>query len=348
MTAAADAGARIFQYVHPTAAAPGGGTLSCDVAVLGPEEAKKAFVAVAGTHGVEAYTGSMTQTRLLDSPELLRIAPDCRIVLVHAINPYGFAVDSRTNENNVDLNRNFINHDAPHPSNALYAELHGVVCQGAYSPESHRKQMDDLRGWTREHGADARNQALIAGQYTHPSGKSYGGRQREWSNVILERIAREHLHGVEKVAFIDWHTGLGRYGEELLLTFNEPGTPEYGQCVRWWGRERIGATHGFDGAKRPVYQGLLFHGLQRFVAPAQFAGAAVEFGIMPNEAQEGIFMLDHWLRFGNHAGVAEAVITDVRRQVKDAFTPPDPKWRESVAERSFAIMRQALNGLQAW
>ena len=348
MSTAADANARIYQYVHPTATAPGGGTLSCDVAIVGPKEAKKAFVAVAGTHGVEAYTGSMAEARLLGSPELLRIAPDCRIVLVHAINPYGFAVDSRTNENNVDLNRNFIDHDAPHLKNDLYAELHGIVCQARYSSELHQRQMDELHRWTEEHGADARNQALIAGQYTHPSGKSYGGRRREWSNLVLEHIAREHLSGIEKIAFIDWHTGLGRYGEELLLTFNEPGTPEYGQCERWWGRERVAATHGFDGAKRPTYQGLLFHGLQRFVAPARFAGAAVEFGIMPNEAQEGIFMLDYWLRFGDHAGVAETVIADVRRQVKDAFTPPDPKWRASVAKRSLAIMKQALVGLHAW
>lgn len=348
MSSAAAAGARVFQYVHPTVRAPDGGTLSCDVAVLGPRDAGKALVAIAGTHGVEAYTGSMAHTRLLRSPELLRAAPDCRIVLVHAINPYGFAVDSRTNENNVDLNRNFIDHDAPHPRNDLYAEVHAIVCQGAYSAERHARQMNDLHQWTERRGADARNQALIAGQYTHPSGKSYGGRGREWSNRVLEQIAREHLRGVEKIAFIDWHTGLGRYGEELLLTFNAPGTPEYRQCERWWGHERIAATHGFDGAQRPAYQGLLFYGMQAFVAPAQLAGAAIEFGIMPNEAQEGIFMLDHWLRFGDHAGVSAAVLADVRRQVRDAFTPPDPEWRKSVGTRALALMEDALAGLQAW
>lgn len=347
MTAASDAGARLFQYVHPSACAPDGSTLSCDVAVLGPTDARKAFVAIAGTHGVEGPTGSMAHTALLRSG-LAQLAPDCRVVLVHAINPYGFACHSRTNENNVDLNRNFIDHGAPHPSNDLYAQVHAVVCQSDYSAERHAKQMTALHAWTATHGAEARNQALIAGQYSHPSGKSYGGRRREWSNQVLQQIADQHLRGAEKIAFIDWHTGLGRYGEELLLCFNDPGTPEYRQCEQWWGRDRIGTQEGFDGAQRPAYRGLLFHGLQRFVAPAQFAGAAVEFGILSNEAQEGIFMLDHWLRFGDHDAVPATVLDDVRRQVCEAFTPSDPRWRQSVATRSSAVMGQALRGLQAW
>lgn len=347
MMAAAEAGARLFQYVQPCAFAPGGGTLSCDVAVLGPGNAHKAFVAIAGTHGVEGPTGSMAHTTLLCSG-LAQLAPDCRVLLVHAINPYGYACMSRTNENNVDLNRNFIDHAAPHPANDLYAQVHAIVCQSDYSPEQHARQMAALHAWTAEHGADARNRALVAGQYSHPSGKSYGGRRREWSNQVLQQIAEEHLRGIEKVAFIDWHTGLGRYGEELLLCFNDPGTPEYGQCERWWGHDRITTQEGFDGARRPSYRGLLFNGLQRFVAPAQFAGVAVEFGILSNEAQEGIFMLDHWLRYGNQAAVPAATLEDVRRQVREAFTPADPEWRRSVAERSRALMEQALRGLQAW
>lgn len=347
IAAARTAGARLFQYVHPEVSGPDGGTLSCDVAVLGPVQARKAYVAVAGTHGVEAYTGSMAHTTLL-AESLSRVAPDCRIVLVHAINPYGFAFDSRTNENHVDLNRNFIDHGAPHPVNPLYEQLHALVSPSAYSPENHATRMAELHAWTQAHGADARNAALIAGQYAHPGGKSYGGRRRQWSNLLLERIAHEHLHGVKQIAFIDWHTGLGNYGEELLLCFNTPESAEYTQCVRWWRQARIGATSGFDGAQRPAYRGLLFHGLQDFVAPARLAGVAVEFGILSNEAQEGIFMLDHWLRLGNHAGVPASLIANIRHQVREAFTPSDPAWRTSVAQRSRELMESALRGLQSW
>jgi len=45
-------------------------------------------------------------------------------VLVHAINPYGFAWTRRVNEDNVDLNRNFVDHDGSnYPENDLFERL---------------------------------------------------------------------------------------------------------------------------------------------------------------------------------------------------------------------------------
>lgn len=348
LLAAAQSGAAVSQYVHPGVRSPDGGTLSCDVAVLGPKHAKKAFVAVAGTHGVEGYTGSAAHLLLLRSGLAARLAPGCRVVLIHAINPYGFAHGSRTTENNVDLNRNFIDHDQTHPYNELYPLIHSIVCSDQYSKVLHAKQIEGLAAWTGKFGANARNHALIAGQYSHPGGRSYGGRSREWSNRVLEQIVREHLSGVDRIAFIDWHTGLGRYGEELFLCFNEAESDEYRQCVDWWGVDRIQASHGFDGAERPRYQGLLFNGLADFVAPARFAGAVVEFGILRNDEQEAIFMLDYWLRFGDHTGVAESTLAQVRGQVLEAFTPSAPAWRESVSTRIASILSEALTGLSNW
>lgn len=343
--AAAKAGAAVTTYVHPTLRTARGGSLTCDVAVMGPRDAPKAFVAVAGTHGVEGFMGSAAHLQVLQSGMAVQRAPDCRIVLIHAINPYGFAYGSRTTENNVDLNRNFIDHQQTHPHNAYYPLLHSVVCNPHYDPQTHDEQIQALRAWTREHGADARNQALIAGQYTIPSGRAYGGRSREWSNQVLERIAHDQLRGVQQIAFIDWHTGLGGYGKEFFLCFNDPGSPEYDQCVSWWGRERIESNQGFEGAARPRYQGLLFNGLKQFTAPARFAGAVVEFGILSNEDQEAIFMLDYWLRFGDRTGVSQATVQQLHQRVLDAFTPPDPAWRDSVARRFTAILQDALDGL---
>lgn len=348
LLAAAQAGVAVSQYVHPTVCGPDGGTLSCDVAVLGPTDAKKAFVAVAGTHGPEGYAGSAAHLMLLRSGMAKRLAPDCRVVLIHAINPYGFAYGFRTTENNVDLNRNFVDHSEAHPYNALYPSIHSIVCSDKYSKTLHRAQIKAMLAWTDKFGINARNQALVAGQYSHPGGRTYGGRNREWSNLILERIAREHLHGIKRIAFIDWHTGLGKYGEEFFLCFNKPGSETYKQCVKWWGADRIQASHGFEGAERPRYQGLLFNGLLDFVRPAKFAGAVVEFGILPNDEQDAVFMLEYWLRFGDHSGVSESTVKKVKKELAEAFTPAAPEWRASVSARSSSIMQEALSGLSDW
>lgn len=66
---------------------------------------------ISGTHGPEGFVGSAIQTAMLtffkkhstyenkDLPTL---------VFVHALNAYGFKHNRRVNENNVDLNRNFL------------------------------------------------------------------------------------------------------------------------------------------------------------------------------------------------------------------------------------------------
>jgi hypothetical protein len=41
-------------------------------------------------------------------PEGEQVPPDVTLVLVHAVNPYGFHNDRRVNEDNIDLNRNFL------------------------------------------------------------------------------------------------------------------------------------------------------------------------------------------------------------------------------------------------
>ncbi len=68
-----------------------------------------ALVVSSGVHGVEGFFGSAVQLAFLE-----KLPPDWRppegaaVVLIHALNPFGFAWQRRFNEENVDLNRNFL------------------------------------------------------------------------------------------------------------------------------------------------------------------------------------------------------------------------------------------------
>ena len=57
---------------------------------------------------------------------------DTALVLVHANNPHGFAHQRRVNEDNIDLNRNFIDFDAKTPESPEYAELHPALVPEAW------------------------------------------------------------------------------------------------------------------------------------------------------------------------------------------------------------------------
>ncbi len=87
-------------------------------------EAKKLLIMTSGVHGMEGFTGSAVQqyfmTEVLDGEVLQNMG----VLLIHAINPYGFKYQRRVSENNVDMNRNFnINKDLFTKKNEGYANI---------------------------------------------------------------------------------------------------------------------------------------------------------------------------------------------------------------------------------
>ena len=103
---------------------PEGIELSTDVAWLGPRTAKAVIVTLSATHGVEGFFGSATQTEWLRRAKSAAALPEAVAAMhVHALNPYGFAWLRRTNETNVDINRNWVDFSKALPPNTLYDEL---------------------------------------------------------------------------------------------------------------------------------------------------------------------------------------------------------------------------------
>ena len=345
--AVAQTGGQLVSYVHPAATGPDGGTLAIDVGSFGAADAPKALLVLSGTHGGEGYTGSAAQIALMRSGALAGLSADTRVVLLHAINPYGFAHWTRTTEHNVDLNRNFVDFSARLPRNDAYLELHDAICPADWSEAARADAQRRIDAWIAQHGQQAWMQAIMMGQYDEPTGLNYGGRAPEWSRATLETVVARHLPAVKKLAFIDWHTGLGQPGQPFFLCFNPHRDANWERVCGWWGRERIETTEGYGGAKRPSYSGLIFHGVQRLVAPAEMAGAVIEFGTLPvAEAYEQL-RIDRWLKFGRPSG-DDASRAALRRGVRDAFTPPDAAWRRGVVDHAVTIQRQVLDGLAAW
>jgi len=115
----------------------GEGRLTIDVAVVRATSGAKngpMMLHLSGMHGVEGHSGSAIQIKFLDdlaqgaatvppcpytviTPICLvstpyigaaAVPPGVTLILIHVMNPYGFKHGRRYNENNVDLNRNFL------------------------------------------------------------------------------------------------------------------------------------------------------------------------------------------------------------------------------------------------
>src|SRR5690606_39367139 len=57
--------------------------------------------------GVQTCALPIFQVGLLETDAFAALPEDTAVLLIHAINPYGFSHIRRVNEDNIDLNRNF-------------------------------------------------------------------------------------------------------------------------------------------------------------------------------------------------------------------------------------------------
>jgi Protein of unknown function (DUF2817) len=343
-TSAVALGCALSEYRHPTATAPNGQALFIDVARIGDPAAPSQLIVISGTHGLEGLSGSAAQIGWMKSEFARALPRDVSVLLVHAVNPYGFAWGTRTTENNVDLNRNFVDHDAPHPANLGYATLYPHLVPDDWTPSALEACVVALDRFREAHGADALFDARARGQYDFPQGNNFGGTSREWSNLALETIVNDHLSNAERLGFIDWHTGIGNWGKAFFLCFNEENGPLHAEAVRWWGAERIVGQRPHDMA-RPNYQGLVFHGVMSFLKQRPMVGAVVEFGTRGARVSRAL-QLDLWLKFKAERDSERVRL--LKADLQDCFVPVSANWREETTQQAISITQQAIDGLATW
>lgn len=341
LNACAEAGAEVTTYARGGVVGEAGETLATDVACIGPMNTERAAIVVCGTHGSEAFSASAILTRWLSSREA---TPDIRMVLVHAINPWAFSFRTRTDENNVDINRNFLaSYDEPLPNNPAYDPvmpfLHCDPSDAANVLEMHRayKAYFDTHGWSLEG-------EIWSGQWHRPDGFMYGGKAPSWSNVTFRRIVREHLSSAGTIGFLDWHTCIGQFGEIVHLIFDAPDSDEHRAAIGWWG---LGSKKdaAFKTGAKPRYRGLLCQAIRQERPDARIAGAVIEFGTADDYQIFRGDLIDRWLRFeGRDHPDAKAL----RAAHVDVCYPRDISWRRLVETRGPALMDQLLAGVSTW
>jgi len=308
--------------------------LSIDIARLGERDARRVLLHTSGLHGVEAFAGAAVQLAALeDMPEP---PAGCALVLAHVLNPYGMAWLRRANENNVDLNRNFMRRDehwdgAP----ALYARLDPLLNPPSPpGPDSFRLRLalPVLR-----HGLRALSQAIAEGQYEFPQGLFYGGKTLERGPRLYLDWLRRNLAQANRLLALDLHTGLGRRGEETLIL--EPGsntTPATG-LMRALGRRLVDPTTGQMAYRaRGVMGGVLQQALP---------GARIDFVLQEIGTAAAVTVL-HALREENrlHHHGEFRLSHPAKLALCEALNPVSIDWRRRAVRHGLAL----LHGAAAW
>lgn len=341
LEAATAAGAQLQHYACP-APGPRGEPLFTDTAWIGEPGARKVLMVLSGTHGVEGFCGSGFQVHWLRSG-LHKILPaDTAVLFVHAVNPYGFAWLRRVNEDNVDLNRNYLDWSRPPPENEGYREIAAALLPARLEgPEA--AEADAVLGRYRQKvGEIAFYRALASGQFIDPQGLFYGGSGPTWSNRTLHAVMAERLAQATDVTCIDFHTGLGPFGHGDLISDHEPGTDAAQRVRQFWGD---GVSESRRGQTLPLVQdGPTHFGVNRALPHARVTFGTLEFGTYERDAGRAALRADHWLHV--HGDPLGPEAAPIKQALRRQFYPDTADWKEAVLFRGHQLVRMALAGMQ--
>jgi Protein of unknown function (DUF2817) len=340
VAAATRAGGAIETITHPERA-PDGTALSTDVAWLGPRAAERVLVTISATHGVEGFAGSGAQVDWLERGEPARLPAGVAALLIHAINPYGFAWLRRVTHENVDLNRNWIDFGGAPPRNPGYDELAAAICPSDWSEAGRRQAWKTLADYGARHGKAVWQHAISGGQYQHPTGIFFGGTAPTWSRLTQARIFAEYLGRAGKVAIIDFHTGLGPWGLGERIVTDSRASDSFTRAARWYGCAVVTPHDGTSSSAPIVGDGL--SAAVGLLPNAQVTGMALEFGTLPVESVLEALRADAWLHAYGNLEAPEG--RAIKQQIRAAFYGDTPDWKGMIAGQALLACRQALSGL---
>lgn len=319
---------------------PGGEELFTDAAYFGPLNARNLLVLVSATHGPEGYCGSAAQLLFLKAEFQDSLPPSTAVLLIHALNCYGFAWDRRSTAEGCDLNRNFVDFTIPLPKNEAYEELADYFVPSDVSTDGFARAEQVLSQYRATFGETKFFEARMSGQYTRPGGLFYGGTGPTEARKTLEQICVDfNVAGRKRVIIIDYHTGQGRYGYGELMCEQPSGIPGYERAAAIFGPS---ATSPDLGTSTSV----ALHGTQdefwQRTLGDRHTYVALEFGTYTNLS---ILRNEHWLFMHRPESIDAELGRKIRMATKLHYYPQRADWKEMVLSRAHLVHRQAVEAL---
>jgi hypothetical protein len=312
------------KHLHPEKG-PQGEKLVCDVVWTGNLDAKHVLVLISGLHGVEGGVGSALQSDFVSRHR--RLPSDVCVVLVHAVNPWGFAWGSRNDHTGIDLNRNFVDFTKP-----LHQSESNLIWQSLIEGKRSISEVGSDR---------VLFDCLSEGQYHDATALYFGGFEPSWSRNCIEQIAGQlKLAERDRVLVVDIHSGLGPYGYGELISDHPIGSPATKQLKALFGSTITEPSVGTSSS------GVKF-GLHDYFWHQQgdhIEFVTLEFGTYSSEAMLNALFADQQLQQNGIDWQDDATL-NIKHALQDYFCPDDKQWKELVLFRGRQVIEMAINGL---
>ncbi len=321
--------------------------LTVDFCWVGPKNARKLILHSSGVHGVEGIPGSATQTMLLNqlhSGDLV-LPSGVAIAFIHIVNPWGMAWLRRVNEDNADLNRNFLSKGEEYAGEPKHYERLNSLLNPHTAPGGFDPFLLKALWAIVTLGFSTAKQTVQEGQYERPKAMQYGGgKLAESSQHVLDWL-EENLTEVERAISIDFHTGLGPFGVDSLLIFGDETRERLNRLSLAYGP----TVMGNDPKTSVAYR--IRGGIQgRFEADwpdIKWTTITQEFGTIKPIPLLKIARAENRLtQWGNKPPLS---LLHSRERVKmlESFSPSSMKWRRMILNRGRALVDDAVKHLIA-
>jgi hypothetical protein len=311
----------------------GGGDTLC-LAHAGDTDSPRKLVVLSGVHGVEGFGGSAAQIAFLHRHRHARLKP--HVLLAHIVNPSGMRHFRRTNDGNIDLNRNVVDDHAVRARvSAAIRALAEPMGDSRVGRLPEPLWIVALLAHVAVHGAGKVRNVFAGGQFFDPDGLFFGGAARAPEVETLFTALSDWLSGSnpEDVVFFDLHSGVGSFGVCSLLGLG-------GDAAR---AQRIfGAPiqQGHEGAAQ-VYavEGDLVRGLKAKLLIPEACAVAFECGTGP---AIGTLLA---LRYANivrrrHAD-SRGKCARAKSRMLRAFCPKSERWRTAYVRAANRFLDRA-------
>ena len=317
---------------------PFDGTL--DAARIGPRSAKNLLVVSGGLHGVEGFLGSAVQLSILEHRP--KLPADTAILLLHALNPYGFAALRRVDENGVDLNRNFLEPDE-------FAALREQSLAGAYKlidpflnppgpPPAYDPFLPKALYYIARLGWKTILETLPVGQYAFPGGLFYGGESQSPCTRLIMRETLNWVGSASRVIHLDVHTGLGPWGKGTLLGTEGAASPRTAQADAIFGKKHTSPAGQISGGYHTI--GDYGPWVQRHLSDRDYLYLTAEFGTASGMTVVSAMRAEN--RAHRHASTPPDRLRAVKSRFREAFMPSSTAWRWGCVNQTLRFVQSAL------
>ncbi|MBW4562078.1 MAG: M14 family metallopeptidase [Mojavia pulchra JT2-VF2] len=317
---------------------PNGEDLTIDVAILGNPHLQKVVVVSSGLHGVEGFFGSAVQCALLEQGLASWSATQgTALVLLHALNPYGFAWCRRWNEDNIDLNRNFLLPGEEYTgSPTKYGDLNTFF--NPSSPPSHFEPfLVKAIATILRYGITSLINTLPVGQYDFPQGLFFGGHSPSKTYQILAANLPRWVDNATDVLHIDFHTGLGKKATYKLFIDDSSDSENASWLTEKFGAEVEPYQPGSNAYK---IRGGLGTWCKAMFSNCNYKFLTAEFGTYP------VIQVVEALRAENRAHFFAPTNHPsrewTRQRLMEVFAPAEQGWRDAVVSQGLDLVKQAI------